>query len=558
MTVSEFVASFLYRQGVTDTFGLPGGVILDLMYAFNAIEGMTPHLCYHEQSAGFAACGYAQVSGNLGVAYATKGPGFTNLITAISDAYYDSVPVIFITAHSAKSLPKGCRVVADQDMDTCHMVSNIVKYAKRIDCIYDVVPSVLEAVKRARTGRKGPVFLDIATDLFKQKLCESIQYENGKEEHQLADDLQFSSLIYREIRKTQRPIILIGDGINQSGTIHYFRSFVEKVKIPVLSSRYSHNIMADSINYYGYIGSHGIRYANFILSKADLIISLGNRLNFPSLSLSYSKLMKQARFLRFDIDEGELLKHDEMSNGNKANLQTLFPVLLQHVSDYGDHKDWCDKCDLLRKELWDNDVNDIVLKLSKLLQFIPSDWTLVADVGNNEFWVSRACVYSKINNRTLYSKSFGALGNAIGKAIGAYYATKKPVIVFIGDQGLQMNIQELQYISQHQIPIAIVLLNNYSSAMIKDREDSMGYRYNLHTTLDSGYGTPDFSRIAYAYNLTYKKYDDISISEILFPLLIEIEINETMSLYPFLPKGRDCQDMEPKLDKGLYDILNKL
>ena len=130
MRVSEYIAEFLGYNGVTDVFGIPGGVILDLMYAFDAQEGITPHLSYHEQCAGFAACGYAQLKNTVGVAYATKGPGFTNLLTAIADAYYDSIPVLFITAHTAASLPDGCRLVADQDMDTCAMVRNITKYAK--------------------------------------------------------------------------------------------------------------------------------------------------------------------------------------------------------------------------------------------------------------------------------------------------------------------------------------------------------------------------------------------------------------------------------------------
>lgn len=557
MTVSEFIASFLSEQGVTDTFGLPGGVILDLMYAFKLTKGITPHLCYHEQAAGFAANGYAQSSNKLGVAYATKGPGFTNLITAIADAYYDSIPVLYITAHTAAILPQGCRLVVDQDMDTCSMVNNITKYAKRVDCIDEIIPSVIKAVRIATDGRKGPVFLDIAASLFKKEIsCKMLSPEEKLEKEKA---LYFVSLICNNIKNAQRPIILVGDGINLSDTSEYLRIFIEKAQIPVLSSRYSHNIAADSQYYYGYVGSHGIRYANFILSKTDFIIALGNRLYFPSKSESFKKIVQKATFLRFDIDKGELLKHNEMPTGYEINLKSLMPALAENATDCGKHLKWQNICNEIYQNLRYEDMNEIVLYISNLLQSIPSYWTLVSDVGNNEFWVSQACVHSKIRNRTLYSKSFGALGNALAKAIGTYYATLNPVIVFIGDQGLQMNLQELQYIVQHKLPIAIIVLNNFSSGMIKDREKAQGYKFSLHTTLESGYNVPNLLKIAHAYEITYKTQEQIThLSKISFPLFIEVKVPESLSLIPYLPKGRDCQDMEPSLTTSLYNKLNDL
>lgn len=556
MKVSEYIAQYLRDKGVTDVFGIPGGVILDLIYAFDATEGITPHLSYHEQCAGFAACGYAQASASLGVAYATKGPGFTNLLTSMADAYYDSIPVLFITAHSAKTLPQNCRTVADQDMDTCGMVRNITKFASRIDTIEDVCVALQKACHIAVDGRKGPVFLDIAAELFKKEI---VEVENEKvKPNDVGQDVMLQ--IGREICQAKHPVLLIGDGINQTNTISLINTFIEKVRIPVLSSRYSHNVIKQPSMYYGYIGSHGIRYANFILSKADLVVSLGNRLNFPSHSLSYDKIVQQTKFLRFDIDEGELAKHPQMQKGVKVDLSLLLSSLASSDNDYGNHEEWLNLCNIVRDELWETDVNSVVLSLSELLGILPTDCIYVSDVGNNEFWVSRACVYSKQMNRTLYSKSFGALGNAIGKAIGVYYATNKPVVAFVGDQGLQMNIQELQYISNHHLPIVIVALNNHSSGMIKDREKSAGYPYCLHTTSDSGYSVPDFHQIASAYGIAYRRFDEVKRENgnLLFPLFIEMNLSDSNSLSPFLPKGRDCQDMEPSLDKVLYDRIERM
>lgn len=556
MKVSEYIAQYLQKQGITDAFGIPGGVILELMYALEATEGITPHLSFHEQCAGFAACGYAQAGGKLGVAYATKGPGFTNLLTAMADAYYDSIPVLFITAHSAATLPEGCRLVADQDMDTCGMVRNITKYAKRIDDIEEISISLEKACQIAKNGRKGPVFLDIAASLFKKEMISSASVHHQVEH---IDTEKYVSLICSEIKSAKRPVILLGDGINQSATNNDINRFIEKAGVPVLSSRYCHNIVRNQEYYYGYVGSHGIRYANFILSKADLVVSLGNRLYFPSHSLSYSKIIEHAKFLRFDIDDGELNKHPQMLAGKQVDMASLVPALAMTDTDCGNHKEWLEVCKTLKFQLKDEDMNETVLLLSKLLKTLPKDCIIVNDVGNNEFWISKACVYAGIANRTLYSKSFGALGNALGKAIGAYYATKKPVVAFVGDQGVQMNIQELQYISQHHLPIAIVLLNNSSSGMIKDREAIAGYGYSLHTTEESGYGTPKFSIVAEAYRMVYLRIDEYHSFPIIDkPLFLELSISENQTLTPSLPRGRDIQDLEPRINKELYNRLNKL
>lgn len=556
MKVSEYIAQYLQKQGVTDAFGIPGGVILELMYALDATEGITPHLSFHEQCAGFAACGYAQAGGKLGVAYATKGPGFTNLLTAMADAYYDSIPVLFITAHSAATLPEGCRLVADQDMDTCGMVRNITKYAKRIDDIEEISISLEKACQIAKDGRKGPVFLDIAASLFKKEMISAASVHHQVEH---IDTEKYVSLICSEIKSAKRPVILLGDGINQSATNDAINHFIEKAGIPVLSSRYCHNIVRNQEYYYGYVGSHGIRYANFILSKADLVVSLGNRLYFPSHSLSYSKIIEHAKFLRFDIDDGELNKHPQMLAGKQVDMASLVPALAMTDTDCGNHKEWLEVCKTLKFQLKDEDMNETVLLLSKLLKTLSKDCIIVNDVGNNEFWMSKACVYAGIANRTLYSKSFGALGNALGKAIGAYYATKKPVVAFVGDQGVQMNIQELQYISQHHLPIAIVLLNNSSSGMIKDREAIAGYGYSLHTTEESGYGTPKFSIVAEAYRMVYLRIDEYHSFPIIDkPLFLELSISENQTLTPSLPRGRDIQDLEPRINKELYNRLNKL
>lgn len=558
MTGAQFIVDLLIKKQVTDAFGIPGGVILELLYEMDRRKGeITPHLTYHEQTAGFAACGYAQSSGKLGVAYATRGPGFTNLITAIADAYYDSLPVLFITSHAATCPPEGMRNMADQEMDTCSMVKNITKYAVRIDTLYTLCDEINKACTLALEGRKGPVFVDVASDLLKRQIPQVIDQRDGNNVENISTE-DISELVVKvvsDIKSAKRPVILAGDGINQAGVRSAFRDFVQMTGIPVISSRFSHDIMASSDQYFGYVGSHGMRAANFILSKTDLIVSIGNRLHFLPKSESFGGIFNHAKLLRLEIDSSEFLREIPKSECFKIDVKEFVNQSLLLSKDYGEHSDWMKVCNILRDELRSADQNDAIKAIVNILKKIDSDTLLVNDVGNNEFWVSRACVESNKRNRSIYSKSFGVLGCGLGKAIGSYFAIKKPILCFVGDQGLQMNIQELQFISQHSLPITIILLNNHASGMIKDRE-LLNYGRCLHSTKDSGFGSPDYKKLASAYKINYhNQFDCIDSKE---PQFVEIRVSDELQLFPSLPRGKECQDMEPTLAKEKYDYLNSL
>lgn len=562
MTGAQYLVEVLKRYGVTDAFGIPGGVILEMIYALNNSESITPHLSYHEQAAGFAAVGYAQVSGKLGVAYATRGPGFTNLVTAIADAYCDSIPVLFITSHVGKELNEKVRLTYNQEIDTCSMVQKVTKYAERIDSV-EKFPNILEkACFEALNDRKGPVFLDVASSIWKSEVDlpkESISSSGDINALYIIDE------IVKEIRDAKRPVVLIGDGINQSGLRTEFEKFIANNPLPVISSRYAHNIIADSDNYFGYIGGFGVRYANFILSKVDLILSLGNRLNFPLTSESYHNIPNQARIIRIDIDKGELSRHIPNAISYHARLEDILPVWAEKKYDMGDHSEWMNVCKTIRQELWDEDVNVVVKSIDSIFESLPKDCSAISDVGNHEFWVSRACAHSMRKGNLLYSKSFATLGSAMVKAIGAYYSTKKPVICFIGDQGFQMNIQELQYISQHKLPILVVILNNTVSGMIRDKEKT-GYKgLYVHSTKESHYMIPDIAKLAQAYEIDCYEYDTCQIEDLAlfvkdnkWPCILNLLIDENLSLEPSLPRGREPQTMVPDLDSIRYQKLNEL
>lgn len=562
MTGANYLVEVLKKYGVTDAFGIPGGVILEMIYALKDSGNITPHLSYHEQAAGFAASGYAQASGKLGVAYATRGPGFTNMVTAIADAYCDSIPVLFITSHAGKELNDRVRLTSNQEIDTCAMVQKVTKYAKRIDSATEFPEVIENACYEALNGRKGPVFLDIASSIWKSEVNVLDEKDSPKNVSNALDILNDIAL---ELKQAKRPVVLIGDGINQSQTASFFKKFISNNPLPVLSSRYAHNVIADSDYYFGYIGGFGARYANFILSKADLILSLGNRLNFPINSESYHNIPYQAKIIRVDTDESELSREIPNSKSYISRLEDLLPIWAEQSVDLGDHTDWIKVCQTIREDLWDEDVNVVVKSIDSILSSLPSDCSVISDVGNHEFWVSRACAHSKKDGNILYSKSFATLGSAMVKAIGVYYATRKPVVCFIGDQGFQMNSQELLYISQHKLPILVVVMNNSVSGMIRDKEKT-GYegRY-VHSTKESEYMIPNLAGLVQAYNIDYFEVDttknDISSlkwNNIAKPCILNLIIDNDLSLEPNLPRGRAPQAMAPDLEYNRYIYLNNL
>lgn len=564
MKTSDYIVEYLVKQGVTDVFGLPGGVILDFLYALDRrAPEIVPHLTYHEQGAVFAACGYAQTYGRLGVAYATRGPGVTNMVTGIADAYYDSIPLLVITSHAKAETERRMRTNMDQEMDPLPMVSEITKYAARVDRVEDACRELKKACHIALSGRKGPVLLDFYTKIFQTEVVTN---------DFTADVIPMSPqnveeaimAIHSALKSARRPVLLLGDGIRQSGCVEQVRRLAEQMRIPVLSSRAAQDIIPESPWYFGFIGSHGRRYSNFILSKTDMILSIGNRMSFPIDSLSYRPVMERVKTIRIDIDETEFLRKIPNSTNYKCDLELLLPQMLDEEWAYEGSEAWYSVCRQLRDALLGYDKTEPVQLISQILRKISSGAVITSDVGNHEFWLSHAYAYSGIRNRILYSKSFGTLGCSLGKAIGAYYAAHQPVVCFVGDQGFQLNIQELQFVSTHRLPIQIILINNRSSGMIRSREKQRYHGHYLHTTADSGYSTPDFRTIARAYGLEYCLIDHTQldgrhiIGEFPVPGLVEVQVDEAFDLYPTLPMGDPVQNLYPAVPEELICSLNKL
>lgn len=556
MTVAEYIVNELIKSGTTHAFGIPGGVILKLLAAMQKVEPtFTPHLCYHEQTAGFAALGYAQASGKTGAAYATRGPGIANMVTCIAEAYQESLPVIFITAHGQRKKNTPLRFNSDQELDIVSSVSSFTKFSANADSPEEAVSLFKKALCIAQSGRKGPVLIDFSAGVFDKEVrvipceCGFAESDNGIGEKAVLKAAEMLS-------HAKRPLLLIGDGLRFDISKQSLAEITAKLGIPVLSSRGAQDLLGGTPHYFGYVGSHGVRYSNFILSKTDLIIAVGNRMAFPLNSISFSPIIKNARILRIDIEQTE--------------PERQIPAEISFVCGGGDFlrklcdkyafgsNGWLDICRRIKNELMDEDCTETVLKLSSFICRQPKGKYYVCDVGNNEFWFSRAYERSGCGDGIRCSKSFGSLGSAIGCAIGAYYATGGCVICVCGDQGFQYNIQELRYISQWNLPIKVILLNNNCSGMIKDHERAIQDNMLIHVDVDSGYSTPDFGKIADGYEITFTAAENDACEITDRPVIYEIKTDVYEPLRPCLPKGNSCQDMYPTLDREKYEYLDKL
>ena len=570
MKVSDYIACFLFEHEITDVFGYPGGMVTHLMDSFNKYSTkIAAHVNYHEQAAAFAACGYAQVSLRPGVAYATSGPGATNLITGIANAYFDSIPAIFITGQVNTYEAKGSlplRQKGFQEMDVISLASSITKYSVQITKEEDVRYQFEKAYYKAIEGRPGPVLLDIPmniqrADIHPEKLrgftaTVDVSFDNVKE---VQDE------IYDALQNAKRPCILVGAGVQASRTRDDLVKWVTHLKIPVVSSMPAIDVLPNCPYYYKFVGAYGVRYANFILAKSDLIISLGSRMDLRQTGANTDNFAIKAKLIRIDIDDSEFSRKIKPNEKSFCiNLKVLLPFLAKNKCPrVFDFMSWVEICNEIKEALGNRDdlePNRIVQKLS---ENIDKDTIITTDVGQNQVWVAQSFIVN--GQRVLFSGGHGAMGYSLPAAIGAHYARGQKVVAFTGDGGLQMNIQELQFIAREKLPITIILLNNASLGMIRHFQEMYFDKRYVQTIKESGYTAPDFMAIASAYKIPYFKMDSVADTMDFEdklngtgPIFLEIVLRENTYVFPKLVMGKLNQDQEPELDRELFMYLSKL
>lgn len=551
MKASDYIVKFLERNDITDVFGYPGGMVTHLMDSLSR-SSVNSHVTYHEQGAAFAACGYAQTTGKVGVAYATSGPGATNLITGICNAYFDSTPTLFITGQVNTFESKGeysVRQRGFQETDIVSIVKPVTKYAVKITDADKLRWHLEHAFYVAQEGRKGPVLLDIPMNILRADVDpETLE---GFTAPKTDKSSSFEELL-DAVAASSRPVILAGSGVKTAGASDLLNKVSSHLKIPVITTMLAVDICKDS---YGFIGAYGSRTANFIAAKSDLVITLGARLDVRQIGANRAAFAPEACIVRVEIDEDELsLKaHDDeiqIRADVKDALEAMALLPARKLSE------WNTVCDTIRDELKDIDnrlPNKLVQKISDL---IPEGAVVTTDVGQNQVWIAQS-FNVKDGQRIFFSGGHGAMGYSLPAAIGCAIASGQTVYSFSGDGGIQMNIQELQTIARENLPVKIILFNNSALGMIRHFQEMYFDNNYVQTTPEGGYTVPDFGAVASAYKIPYtcvQSEDEIDAE--LFaqegPQFVEVKITEPTYVFPKLEFGKPNQDQEPLLPREKY------
>ncbi len=570
MKVSDYIVEFLVEKEIDKVFSYIGknAHICDSIDKHKDIENV---FTIHEQGAGFSADAYARVTGRTGVVTVTSGPGATNLVTAIADCYFDSVPSIFIVGDVPPSECKGSRDIRQfgfQETDIITISKPITKYAVTIDSLDNIRYEFEKAYFLSQYGRKGPVIISLPENLqfrtdFNPKSSKSFFETN--EYKNLINSININ--IYREIKETvnlinnsKRPVILLGGGVRLADAVLELRELLKNTNIPIVYSLMGKDAVSDEYRYnLGFIGNFGTRYANLTIANSDLLIVLGSRLDNLQTGRKIETFAREAKIIQVDIDSGELgirmdidlaINSDIKSFLTKLNKNSLTPKIeFWHKKVLSFKEKYPIDFTLSGGKKFGN------LVISHLSEGLRDNDIISVDVGEHQMLVAQS-LKIKDNQRVLFSGGFGAMGFALPSAIGATVGTGRRVIVISGDGGFQMNIQELEIVKRRELPIKMFIINNNSLHMVKLRQDKYLDANSVGSVKD--YTVPSFKKIGEAYGIKSSKISNFKkilkrISKSLIDSsseIVDIELKAEMTtVEPRLDFNKSFEDMYPYLDR---------
>lgn len=584
--VTDYIAKRLKEYGVEYVFMVTGGGAMHLNDSLGReFKYINNH---HEQASAIAAEGYARTVNKLAVVNVTTGPGGLNTLNGVLGQWTDSVPVLYLsgqvkfetTIHSCPEI-KGLRQLGDQEVDIISVVRPITKYAHMITDANEIEFHLSKAIAEATTGRPGPVWLDVPMNIQAALINEADlrQFEKpldigGKE----ADLNEIASIVLEKIKAAKRPVILAGHGIRISGATKEFEDFLGHCNIPVVTTFNGMDVVKESNkNYVGRFGTLGNRAGNFCVQNADVIITIGTRNNIRQVSYNWEFFAREAYKIIVDIDDAELKKPTVKPDmAVCADAGALIRALSQHAGGglQHAHADWLEWC-LVRKHKYPsvlpeyhhpkNGVHPYVF-MEMLGSCIPDGYVCVTGDGTACVAPFQAMPVAG-NFRMFWNSGCASMGYDLPAAIGACVANKfKDVICIAGDGSLQMNIQELQTVIHHRMPIKLIYLNNDGYISIKQTQDGFFGGHRVGSDPASGVSFPDIIKLGQAYGFTTRRitsHDDLelNISNLLKidgPVICEVMLTEE---YKFLPKvssrklddGRmisaPLEDLAPFLDR---------
>lgn len=583
MRVSDYLFSHLINESVTNVFLVTGRGALflsDAIAANNQVEGISLH---HEQSAAFAAVAYAHYSGNLGACMVSTGCAGTNALTGVLNAWQDGIPCIFISGQNklketSRFTGIPIRTFGQQEADIIPIVESITKYSIMLDDPQRIAYELDKAIYFAKTGRKGPVWIDIPLDIqnmridpdelerFKPKISESFVPTK--------DDLNY---LIKNLNSAERPIALIGSGIHSAGAVDELELFLKTTNLPLVYSASASDIYGTSNQLS--IGSVGImgcsRAANFTIQNSDFVLVLGSRLSPMTTGSEYCKFARDAKIAVVDIDKVEHSKNTiNIDRLIISDLKLLLKALLKESGLSQVKFKWQNKCihwknifPVCENQFVSDQKVDLYFLAECLSKTLPDNVVFITDSGLIEL-ILPTNIRFKNGQRCIHPASQGSMGYALPAVVGAYYASKKPVIAVVGDGSIMMNLQELETISYKNIPAKIFVINNNAYAVIRKRQKELFRRRTIGTDPGDGVGIPDFAKVANAFDINYLKIEDSiglesKLKEVLDqggPVLCEIigrEDQDYISVsHARNKKGRFVQrpleDQAPFLDRELF------
>lgn len=551
---AQAIIKVLLEQGVDTVFGYPGGTILNVYDALYKHSDEIRHiLTSHEQGAAHAADGYARATGKVGVCLATSGPGATNLVTGIATAYMDSVPMVAITCNvNLPLLGKD----SFQEVDIAGVTMPITKHGYIVKDVSILADTIRKAFAIARSGRPGPVLVDITKDVtaaqfeYQEKKPEALPVKKKYEE----EDIEKAVALMKEAKK---PYIYVGGGAVISGAYQEVRKLSGLLDAPVCDTLMAKGVMDGHSDYYtGMIGMHGTKTSNFGVSECDLLVALGARFSDRVVG-NASAFAKNAKVLHIDIDAAEINKNIHSDAFVVGDLKEVLTKINEKLPEQ-EHPEWIAHIKELKEKYplsYDHSVLSCPYIMEEIDKATEGKAIITTDVGQHQMWAAQYYKYSE--PRTfLSSGGLGTMGYGLGACIGAKCGRPEKICINIGGDGcFRMNMNELATASRYQIPIIQVVINNHVLGMVRQWQTLFYEKRYSQTVLDDGV---DFCMVAKglgceAFRVTTKEEFDEAIRkaiELKKPVVLDCMIGEDDKVFPMVPAGApiseafDASDME--------------
>ena len=546
LTGSEIVIECLKEQGVDTVFGYPGGCILNIYDELYKHQGEIKHvLTSHEQGAAHAADGYARATGKVGVCMATSGPGATNLVTGIATAYMDSVPVVAITANVGVTL---LGKDSFQEIDIAGVVMPITKYSFIVKNVHELADTIRRAFKIAKSGRPGPVLVDITKDV----TANLADYEPKKpaEIERVTDTIDETAVKHAVdmINRSKKPFIMAGGGVVIADAEQELRAFADKIDAAVCDTLMGKGAIEGTADRYtGMIGMHGTKASNFGLSDADLLVVVGARFSDRVIG-NASKFAENAKIIHIDVDQAEINKNIEVDEAIIGDAKVILQKLIDQV-DASEKPEWMAEIRDLKEKYpmtYDKGVLTGPEIIEKLYELTDGEATVVTEVGQHQMWAAQYYKYKR-PHQLLTSGGLGTMGYGLGASLGAKLARPDETVVNIaGDGCFRMNMNEIATAARYNIPIIEIVINNHVLGMVRQWQTLFYDKRYSNTILNDNV---DFAKLAEAMGAIGCRVTTIEEFEEAFkkakqagrPVVIDCIINEDDKVWPMVAPGKPIE-----------------